>query len=194
METINNLMNAFIGESMARNRYTLYSGVARKEGYEQIAEIFLLTADNEFEHGEWNFKMIRQINQKAGDHALKEIEVTASGPTTFGTTIENLKSAIVGENHEHTVMYPEYADIADKEGYPDIANRLRAIGKAETHHEERFKKILKELEEGTVFKKDKPVQWMCRKCGYVHEGNEPPEKCPSCDHEKNFYQVKCETY
>ncbi|PKP57007.1 MAG: hypothetical protein CVT88_09485 [Candidatus Altiarchaeales archaeon HGW-Altiarchaeales-1] len=108
--------------------------------------------------------------------------------------IENLKAAIAGENFEHTKMYPEFANTAEKEGFLEIAKRLRAIAVAEKHHEERFKKILKELESGTIFKKENKVWWVCRECGYVHFGTEPPEKCPSCDHEKSFYQIKCEEY
>ena len=192
-KTIENLMKAFIGESMARNRYTMYASVARKEGYEQIASLFLLTAENEMEHGEWNFRMINELLCKTGKEC-PAIKVEAEGPTGVGKTIDNLKAAIEGEHYETTKMYPSFADTAQKEGFPEIAVRLRAIANAEAHHEERYKKILKELEAGTIFKKKKKVQWVCRKCGYVHEGNEPPAKCPSCDHTKSFYEVKCEEY
>jgi len=105
-----------------------------------------------------------------------------------------LKAAIAGENYEHTKMYPEFAEAAEREGLQEVAKRLRAIAVAEEHHEERFRKLLKEVEGGTVFKKDRSVWWVCRECGYVHFGKEPPERCPSCDHEKSFYQVKCEEY
>lgn len=192
-ETLKNLAKAFIGESQARNRYTIYSKVAKKEGFKQIAEIFLITADNEREHASWLFKLIQQFKEKSKED-LSKILVEAEVPTTYGTTAENLEAAIAGENWEYTSMYPEFADIAEKEGLRDIAARLRSIAKAEKHHEERYLKILKEVKEGTVFKKEEEVEWVCRECGYVHKGKTPPKKCPSCDHETSFYQVKCETY
>ncbi|MBI5195640.1 MAG: rubrerythrin family protein [Nitrospirae bacterium] len=192
-QTIKNLTQAFIGESMARNRYTFYSKTAFKEGLDQISELFLITADNEREHAKWLFKLINELQQKNGEQ-LDEIVVEAAVPITLGNTIENLKAAIAGENYENTKMYPEFADTAEKEGLPEIAKRLRSISKAEVHHEGRYRKLLKEVEGKTVFKKDKNVTWVCRKCGYTHEGKEPPEKCPACDHEANYYMVKCEEY
>ena len=191
--TIQNLTKAFIGESQARNRYTFYSKIAKKEGFEQIAEIFIVAAENEKEHASWLFKLINELKRKS-DENLDEIKVEAIAPTVLGTTAENLKAAIAGENYEHTKMYPEFADVAEKEGFPKIAKRLRAIAKAEEHHEERYKKLLKEVEAGTVFKKTREVDWACLECGYVHFGTEPPEICPSCDHERGFYQIKCEKY
>jgi len=193
MKTIENLTKALIGESLARNRYTFYAKIAKKEGFEQIADIFLITAENEKEHASWLFRLIDELRRKSGAES-QEIKVEVAAPVKIGTTAENLKSAIAGENYEHTKMYPEFADIAEKEGYPEIANRLRAIAKAEEHHEERFRKLLRELEAGTVFKKEREVWWVCRECGYVHFGKEPPERCPSCDHPRSFYQVKCEEY
>jgi rubrerythrin len=193
LKTIENLTKAFIGESQARNRYTFYSKIAQKEGFDQIAEIFLITADNEREHAKWLFRLINELKQK-GNENLDEITVEALAPTILGSTTENLKAAIAGEHYENTKMYPEFADIAEKEGFSEIARRLRSIAKAEEHHEERYKKLLKEVEGGTVFKKSKKVYWVCRKCGYIHEGNEPPKKCPSCDHESNYFEVKCEKY
>jgi rubrerythrin len=192
-KTIENLTKAFIGESQARNRYTFYAKTAQKEGYDQIAEVFLITADNEREHAKWLFRLINELKKKS-DEDLDEIVVEAAAPTTLGTTVENLKAAISGENYEYTKMYPEFADVAEQEGFPEIATRLRAIAKAEEHHEERYKKLLKEVENGTIFKKDRKVVWVCRKCGYVHEGEEPPEKCPSCNHEASYFQLKCEEY
>ncbi len=192
-KTIENLAKAFIGESQARNRYTFYSKVARQEGFEQIAEIFLLTADNEREHAKKIFVMIQDLKKKS-PQKLDEVKVDASAPTIFGTTAENLKAAIAGENYEHAKMYPEFAKVADGEGLPEVAVRLRAIAAAEKHHEERFGKVLKEVEAGTVFKKKKGVWWVCKECGYVHFGKEPPQKCPSCDHATAFYQIKCEEY
>jgi len=187
-ETVKNLIKAFIGESQARNRYTFYAKIARKEGYEQIGEIFQITADNEKEHAKRIFEHIQELNPDT------EIVVESAAPTTYGTTIENLKSAIAGEHHEYSEMYPEFAETAEKEGHDKIAGRLRAIAKAEIHHEERFKKLLKQLEKGTIFKKEKEVEWVCMECGYVHKGTEPPEKCPSCDHPRSFYKLKCEEY
>lgn len=192
-KTIENLTKAFIGESQARNRYTFYSKIAKKEGFEQIAEIFLITADNEREHAKRLFEEINKLKQKSNDN-LDEIKVETSAPTTLGTTIQNLKAAIAGESYEYMEMYPQFAEIAKKEGLSEIAQRLKAIAIAEQHHEERYKKILKELEAGTFFKKEKRVWWVCRECGYVHFGEEPPLKCPSCDHERSFYQIKCEEY
>jgi rubrerythrin len=191
-KTLENLTKAFIGESMARNRYTIYSKIAFKEGYDEISEIFLLTADNEREHAKWLFRMINDIKKKEGSPT--EIKVEAEAPLILSNTIENIKGAIEGENYEYTKMYPEFADTAEKEGFKDVATRLRAIAVAEKHHEGRYKKLLKELEEGTFFKKKEKVVWVCRKCGYIYEGNEPPEACPSCNHEKAYFERQCETY
>jgi len=192
-ETINNLMKAFIGESQARNRYTMFASTAKKEGYEQIAEIFLLTADQEKEHGGWFYKMLIEVMKKEG---VKEdqIMVEAGGPVIRKSTLENLKSAIMGENEEYTKLYPAFADTAEKDGYKDIALRIRAIMKAEEHHEERYKKLAEQLENGSIFKKEEKVWWICRECGYAHFGKEPPMECPSCSHPKAYYQIKCEEY
>lgn len=199
--TIKNLTKAFIGESQARNRYAFYSKIAEKEGFEQIAEIFLITAENEKEHASWLFKLINELKKSVlsgvegkNKENLDEIKVEAIAPTILGATADNLKAAIAGENYEYAKMYPEFADVAEKDGFPEIAKRLRAIAIAEKHHEERYKNLLKKVEAGTVFKKEKEVSWVCRECGYIHFGTEPPEKCPSCDHERSFYQIKCEEY
>ncbi|MDD4877811.1 MAG: rubrerythrin family protein [Candidatus Nanoarchaeia archaeon] len=192
MKTIENMSKAFAGEAMARNRYTYFASAAKKEGYEQIAEIFTLTADNEKQHAKWFLRMANEL--KKDDKKLIEIPVEVPVNTTLSTTAENLMEAIHGENMEHTKLYPEFADTAEKEGFKEIARRIRAIAKAEEHHEERYKKLLKEIEAGAVFKKEKETQWVCRECGYVHTGKEAPEKCPSCDHPRAFYQVKCESY
>jgi rubrerythrin len=192
-ETIKNLTKAFIGESQARNRYTFYSKVAKKEGFEQIASIFLITADNEKTHAKRLFEHINELKKRSKED-LDEIDVEAKAPTVYGNTVENLEAAIAGEHYEYSEMYPEFAEAAEKEGLTDIAKRLKSIAKAEEHHEERYKKLLKEVEGGTVFKKDKEVWWVCRECGYVHFGTEPPAKCPACNHEKAYYQIKCEEY
>ena len=191
--TIQNLAKAFVGESQARNRYSFYSKIAKKEGFEQIAEIFLLTAENEREHAKWLFRLINELKNKS-DESLDEIKIEAGVPTTLGDTAENLKAAIAGENFEQTQMYPEFADIAEKEGLTEIAMRLRAIAVAEKHHEERFIKLLAEIEGNSVFKKEKKVYWVCRKCGYISEANEAPEECPSCGHPQSYFEVGCEEY
>ena len=188
-ETIKNLVKAFIGESQVRNRYTFYAKIARQEGYEQIAEIFLLTADNEKEHAKREFEHIQKLSENE-----KEINVEVTAPLSYGTTIENLKAAIAGETYEFEEMYPEFAEVAESEGFEEIANRFRAIAIAEKHHKERFEKLLKEVERKRVFKKEKKVWWVCRECGYVHFGKEAPQKCPSCDHAQSFYQLMCEEY
>ena len=192
-KTIQNLTKAFIGESQARNRYAIYSKIAKKESYEQISAIFNETSEQEREHAKWLFRMINDL-KKSSSEELSEITVEASAPTILGTTQENLKSAISGENYEHTSMYPEFADIADEEGFPEIATRLRSIAKAELHHEERYKKALAILESNTVFKKETEVTWICRKCGYPHAGTEAPDECPSCGHPQAYFQVQCENY
>jgi rubrerythrin len=192
-ETIKSLAKAFVGECQARNRYTFYSKIAKNEGYEQMAEIFLITAENEREHAKWLFGLINELKKKYAE-PLNEIRIEASVPTTLGNTIENLKAAIAGENYEHSKMYPEFADIAAKEGFPEIASRLRAIAIAEKHHEERYKMLLAELEGNTVFKKKEKHYWVCRKCGYVHYSEEPPQVCPSCSHPRNYFELKCEKY
>lgn len=192
-QTIENLTKAFIGESMARNRYTFYASTARKEGYEQIAAIFELTAMNENEHAEWLMKMINQLKATTKDD-YGEVKVEAAAPTIWGTTADNLKAAIAGETYEYTSMYPEFAKAAKAEGYRDIAGRLLSIAKAEEHHGGRYAKLLKEVEAGTYYKKPQEVAWVCRKCGYVHFSAEPPAKCPSCDHEKSYFELLNESY
>lgn len=191
--TIQNLTKVFIGESQARNRYTFYSKIAQEDGFEQIAEIFLTTADNEREHAKWLFRLINGLKQKSNEN-LEEINIEAAAPTVLGNSVENLKAAIAGEHYENSQMYPEFADTAEKEGFPEIAKRLRAIAKAEVHHEQRYRKLLKEVENNTVFKKEKKVFLVCRKCGYIHEGEGPPEKCPSCDHPTKHFEIKREEY
>ncbi len=192
-KTLENLTKAFIGESQARNRYTFYAKVAKKEGFEQISGIFLLTAENEREHAKWLFRMIDELRQKMPERP-DEIVVEAAAPLTLGTTAENLAAAIAGENYETTTMYPEFADVAESEGLDRIADRLRSIAAAEAHHEERYRKLLATVNADTVFTKDTKVLWVCRKCGYVHEGEEPPVECPSCDHPREYFEIECEEY
>lgn len=190
-KTAENLAKAFLGESQARNRYSMFASVARKEGYEQIAEIFQLTADQEKEHAKQLYVYLNGMRAR-GDFV--DLKVEAEVPVVYGSTAENLRAAIAGENYEHTSMYPEFAAVADEEGFSDIAFRMRAISKAEEHHEERYIKLLKQVEAGTVFKKGEPIWWTCRECGYIHYGTEAPAKCPSCDHPQSFYERKYEEY
>jgi len=187
-KTINNLAKAFIGESQARNRYTFYASIAKKEGYEKVSAVFSLTADQEKEHAKLLMSMINSFKKE--DSAYNEIKVDAGVPTILGTTEENLKSAIAGENYEYTSMYPEFADTAESEGYLEIANRLKAIANAEKNHEDRYRDLLDDIENNTMFKKDNEVVWVCRNCGYTHTGNEAPEECPSCSHPKAYFEVK----
>ncbi|MDD3984528.1 MAG: rubrerythrin family protein [Methanobacterium sp.] len=191
-KTLENLTKAFIGESQARNRYTLYSKIAKNEGYPQISEIFLITANNEREHAKWLFRMIQELRTEYG--GVESIDVEVEAPLVMQSTAENIIAAIAGEHYENSEMYPKYADVADEEGLDYMAVRLRAIGRAEEHHEERYKKLLYVLENGKVFQKDQKVKWLCSKCGYVHTGLTPPDKCPACDHPTKYYEILCEEY
>lgn len=184
-ETEKNLLAAFAGESQARNRYTYFASVARREGYEQIAGIFQETADNEKEHAEVFFKHL------PGGMA----EITAEYPSgVIGTTAENLKAAAEGEKLEWGTLYPGFAETADKEGFPRVAESFREIAEVEAYHERRYNKLLENVQNGKVFKKDQPIKWKCRNCGYVHEGPEAPEVCPACKHPQSYYEVWTEPY
>ena len=188
-ETLINLTKAFVGESQARNRYTFYSKIAKKEGFVQISKIFLETAEQEKIHAKRLFEHIQELKENG-----EAIQIETEAPTVYGTTEENLQAAIDGEHFEHSSMYPEFAEKAKEEGYEEIATRLLAIAKAEEHHEERYQKLLEQVKTGNIFKKDKPVKWVCQECGYVHEGAEAPEECPSCKHPKYYFKVLCEEY
>ena len=188
-KTLENLTKAFIGESQARNRYTFYAKQAVKDGYEQISDVFLQTAENEREHAKWLFILINKI-KKNDDEILVESKV----PTILGDTATNLKAAISGEHFETHEMYPKFAKVAKKEGYDEIAIRLEAIGDAEKHHETRYKALLKIVKDGTTHKKETPVQWMCRKCGHTEIGKEPLVKCPACDHPTKYFEIVCDEY
>ena len=184
-KTEQNLLKAFAGESQARNRYEFFAKQAQKEGYEQIAAIFQETADNEKEHAKIFFKLLQG----------GACEITATYPAgIIGTTAENLKAAAMGENEEWTKLYPESAEIAKQEGFNEVAAAFRMITRVEVKHEERYLKLLKNLEDGTVFKKDGKVFWKCRKCGYVHEGDFAPEICPACKHPKAYFEIKESNY
>jgi rubrerythrin len=165
-KTEKNLHDAFAGESMARNKYTYYAAVARKEGYHYIAKIFEETAENEKRHAKDHFILLGGI----------------------GNTVSNLKDAIDGEHYETTDMYPTFAKEAEEEGNMEAANLFRQIGKVEEHHRDRYKRILEMVENGTVYKRETPIKWKCSVCGYVTNGQEPPEKCPSCKHAREHYE------
>jgi rubrerythrin len=192
-KTLIGVVQAFIGESQARNRYNIYAKIALQEGYQQIAEIFNITADNERVHAKNFWRAAQSVMEQTGK-SMPEITVDALAPLKVGSTIDNLKAAIEGETYEHTKMYPDIATTAEKEGFQAIAHQVRAIARAEVHHASRYTNLLKQLEAKTVFKKKKPIQWVCRECGYIHTGEEPPEQCPSCFHPREYFQVLCETY
>lgn len=187
-KTAENLMKAFAGESQARNRYTYYASVAKKEGYVQISNIFLETAENEKEHAKRFFKFLN--NDLKGD----SVEITASFPVSLGDTKDALKSAADGENEEWSQLYPAFADVADEEGFRAIAVVFRKIAEVEKHHEERYLELLKNVENGTVFKKDEVVRWKCANCGYIHEGSSAPEVCPACAHPQAYFEILTEKY
>jgi len=179
-KTEKNLLAAFAGESQARNRYTFFTAQAKKEGFEQIAAIFDETAENEKEHAKRFFSFL-----EGG-----EVEITAGYPAgIIGTTKENLKAAADGEQFEHTTLYPRFAKVAKDEGFAEVAAAFRAIALVEVQHEKRYRKLLKDVEQGKVFKKDKAVRWKCRNCGYIHEGKNPPQKCPACEHGEAYFEV-----
>jgi rubrerythrin len=183
--TEKNLLTAFVGESQARNRYTYFASKARKEGYEQIAFIFAETADQEKEHAERFFSFL-----EGG-----EVEVQWNFPAgVVGSTLENLKAAAAGENYEHTEMYPSFAKVAREEGFEAVAKLFEAVSVAEKQHEKRYRALAANVEAGRVFKRDEPVVWRCRNCGYLHEGKEAPELCPACAHPRAYYELLVENY
>jgi len=173
-QTEKNLLIAFAGESQARNKYTYFASVAAKEGFHQIAALFLETADNEKEHA--------------------KLEAKALGTIIGTTTAENLLHAAQGENYEWTDMYPNMAKDAEAEGFKEIAIMFREIADVEKEHEARYQALLKNVKEGSVFKKEQKVRWHCRNCGYVHEGKNAPTVCPACKHPQSFFEVLCENY
>ncbi|MBI5699043.1 rubrerythrin family protein [Candidatus Saganbacteria bacterium] len=184
-QTEKNLLKAFAGESQARNRYTYFASIAKKENLEQISAIFLETAENEKEHAKVFFKYL-----KGG-----EVEITAAFPAgKIGATAENLLAAAEGELLEWGTLYPDFAKVAEKEGFKDIAVSFKEIAEVEQYHEGRYRKLLKNAGEGLVFKKSQKVKWHCRNCGYIHEGAEAPEMCPACKHPRAYYEVLAENY
>ncbi len=184
-KTEQNLLKSFAGESQARNRYEFAAKQAKKEGFEHIAAIFQETADNEKEHAKRFFKFLEG----------RDVEITATYPAgKTGTTAENLKHAAMGENEEWTKLYPQFAEIAQQEGFPQIAAVFKLIAKVEAEHEARYNKLLKNVEEGKVFKKEGKKRWKCRNCGHVHEGEGAPQMCPTCEHPQAYFEIKEENY
>lgn len=187
-ETEKNLLKSFAGESQARNRYTFFASVAKKEGYEQISAIFQETADNEKEHAKVFFN---HLENSEGDL----LEIDAKYPAgRIGDTKENLLASANGEKAEWSSVYPGFMNIAKQEGFKDVAESFKQIAEVEEKHEDRYRKLLENIKEGKVFKREKTVKWKCRNCGYVHEGKSAPEICPACKHPKAFYELFVETY
>ncbi|WP_277465919.1 rubrerythrin [Parabacteroides sp. PF5-6] len=183
--TEQNLLKAFAGESQARTRYTFFASVAKKEGYEQIAGVFMETAEQEKEHAKRFFKFL-----EGG-----MVEITASYPAgKIGTTMENLAAAAEGELEEWDILYPEFAAIADEEGFKQIAIAFRMIAKVEVEHEKRYRQLLANIETNTVFAKEEAIAWQCRNCGYVHEGKNAPQKCPACEHPQAYFEPMKQNY
>jgi rubrerythrin len=190
-KTAENLLKAFAGESQARNRYTFYASVADKEGYKQIKNIFIETADNENEHAKRFYKfLLAGLNEQLPT----TIEIMAGFPVAQGNTLENLRAAAAGENEEWSDLYPAFAKVADEEGFPEIAAAFRMIASAEKNHETRYNKLAENIANGTVFKKDGKVYWKCGNCGYIHEGDAAPEVCPACLHPQAYFEMFVETY
>lgn len=184
-QTEKNLLTSFAGESQARMRYTFFASAAKKEGYEQIAAIFTETAEQEKEHAKRMFKWL-----EGG-----MVEITASYPAgVIGRTLDNLQAAAAGEHEEWSQDYPRFADVADAEGFPEIAAMYRTIAVAEKAHEERYRAFVKNIETASVFAKEGEVVWQCRNCGYIHVGKEAPEQCPACLHPQAYFEVRKENY
>ena len=184
-ETEKNLLKAFAGESEARNRYTYFAGVAKKAGYEQIAAIFLETADNEKEHAKVFFKLLK-------DACIEVTHTVCTAP--LESTEECLLAAAAGEHDEWSEMYPTFAEVADREGFPAIAETFRKIATVEQHHEARYRKLAENVREGTVFAKKQETQWKCRNCGYTYIGQHAPLKCPVCAHPQSYFELKSKNY
>lgn len=183
--TEQNLLKAFAGESQARNRYEFFAKEARKEGLEQIAALFEETAINEKAHAKRFFRFLEG----------RPVEITATYPAgKIGTTLDNLKAAADGENEEWSELYPEFARIAEEEGFPQVAVVFKTIAKIEKHHEERYRKLYKNLEDGKVFEREGKVVWKCRVCGFLHEASRPPKKCPACEHDQAYFEILVENF
>lgn len=191
-QTLVNLMASFVGESQARNRYTFFASIAKKEGFQQISDIFLETAGNEKEHGEVFYKYIISNEYVLGE-AL-DLNVNAKYPLALGDTKNNLLHAASGENDEWHNLYPKFAEIAKEEGFPEIATNWLEICVAEKAHETRYLKLAANMELGRVFKRFSEVKWKCGNCGYIHTGAEAPVLCPACKHAQAYFELFAETY
>jgi rubrerythrin len=188
-KTAENLIKAFAGESQARNRYTFYASIAKKEGYVQISKIFEETAAQEKEHAKRFYKFLKD------DLANEAIEITAAFPVALhGTTVENLKAAAAGENEEWTDLYPEFAKVAREEGFSTVAAAFDNIAKVEKWHEARYNKLAENIETSLVFKKEETVMWQCQNCGFIYEGVEAPNVCPACVHPQGYFKVFTQDY
>jgi rubrerythrin len=187
-KTLVNLMGSFAGESQARSRYTMFSKVAKKEGFEHIAAIFMETAENELEHAKVFYNFV--VEKMEGEQFPVTTEITGTFPCIKSNTYENLMAAAAGENEEWTDAYPKFADIADEEGFKDIAAAFRLIAKVEKEHEERYRALAEDVKNGTVFKKEEVVAWKCRNCGFIFEGKEAPNLCPACKHPQAYFEVR----
>lgn len=190
-KTIENLMKSFAGESQARNRYTMFASIAAKEGYTQIEHIFLETADNERIHAKEFYNLIA-ASLDTNETTILPVEATY--PVTLGDTLTNLRAAAAGEREEYAELYNHFADVADDEGFPDVAFKFRKIASIEEEHERRYLKLASSLEEGKFFRKDTPVSWKCTKCGYIHKGDCPPKVCPVCNHPQGYFVVEVANY
>lgn len=190
-KTAVNLMRAFAGESQARMRYTFFAAAAEKEGYKQIKDIFNETSENERAHA-WRFYKFLLEGLQGEVPAM--IEITDCFPVAYGTTEENLRHAAGGENEEWTDHYPAFADVANAEGFPEIALTFRRVADAEKRHEARFLKLAENIKKNSVFAKENVIRWKCGNCGYIHEGDKAPEKCPACIHPQSYFEVFVETY
>ncbi|MBC7960719.1 MAG: rubrerythrin family protein [Vallitaleaceae bacterium] len=190
-KTAENLLKAFAGESQARNRYTFYASVADKEGFKQIKNFFIETADNEKEHAKRFYKLL--LEGLNGEMPIG-IEITASYPVAQGTTLENLQAAASGEHEEWEELYPAFAKVADEEGFSEVAIAFKMIALVEKKHEARYIKLAENIKTETVFKKNQKVLWKCDNCGYIHEGMGAPDKCPACVHPKAYFEVFVENY
>ncbi len=191
-QTLTNLMKAFAGESQARNRYSYFASIAKKEGYKQIEKIFIETADNEKEHAKVFYK---HLNAGLGGTAQAvPVDITATYPVAYGTTYDNLIAAAQGEREEWSDLYKSFADTAEQEGFHDVATSFRMIAKVESHHESRYVKLAENIKTDQVFSKPEKTQWICGNCGYIHEGLSAPDLCPACQHPKAYFELLCDNF
>lgn len=190
-KTAENLLKAFAGESQARNRYTFYASVADKEGFKQIKNLFLETADNEKEHAKRFYKLLLE---GFANEMPAMVEINASYPVAQGSTYDNLIAAADGENEEWGALYPDFSKVAEEEGFPEVAVAFKMIGSVEKHHEARYRKLAENIKSEHVFNKDEKTTWKCSNCGYIHEGTSAPNQCPACVHPQGYFEVDVKNY